>query len=334
MGAVRTSYPRFRREGGAPRIVLTDDDLAVLLCVYRHRFIRADDLYRLFLHRSRDRLSRRLTWLYRNQFLDRPIAQVDRFRSGASQALAYGLDNAGARVVAERFGVPTGSADWRSRNRAFTRENLEHTLAITRFMVDLELACRDRPEIRLISFDEILAAAPEATRRAPLPSRWAVPVSWSMARTEVQVMPDAIFGLRVSQPDGSVLQSFIFLEVDRGGMTITPTARGQESEAFLYRATILRKLLAYAESWRRDLHRERFAILNPRVLFLTTTQARAEAMRTAAKTHVVDRGHIPVEAFIFRSLEDADRPLAIFLSDALTEPAMSSARRTSSDTGL
>ena len=125
MGTVRKSYPRFRREGGAPRIVLTEDDFAVLLCIYRHRFVRADDLYRLFGHRSRDRLSRRLTWLYRNQFLDRPIAQIDRFREGPTQALVYGLDNAGARVVAERFGVPTGSADWRSRNRAFTRENLE-----------------------------------------------------------------------------------------------------------------------------------------------------------------------------------------------------------------
>lgn len=291
-------------------MVLTEDDLAVLLCVYRHRFIRADDLYRLFPHRSRDRLSRRLTWLYRNQFLDRPIAQVDRFRSGVSQTLAYGLDNAGARVVAERFVVPTGSADWRSRNRAFTRENLEHTLAITRFMVDLELACRARPEVELISFNEILVGAPEATRASALPSRWAVPVSWSMARTEVQVMPDAIFGLRVRRPDGSTIQSFVFLEMDRGSMTIVPTARGRESEGFLYRATILRKLLAYAESWRRNLHRERFAIPNARVLFLTTTSARAETMRAAAKTYIMDRSTIPVGAFLFgtadvRSLQTA-----------------------------
>lgn len=315
MGAVRTSYPRFRREGGAPRIVLTNDDLAVLLCVYRHRFIRSDDLYRLFPHRSRDRLSRRLTWLYRNQFLDRPIAQVDSYRSGPPQALAYGLDNAGARVVAERFGVPTGSADWRSRNRAFTRENLEHTLAITRFMVDLECACRGRPDVRLISFDEILAGAPEATRRAPLPGRWAVPVSWSMARTEVQVMPDAIFGFRVSRPDGPALQSFIFLEVDRGGMTITPTARAREGEGFLYRATILRKLLAYAESWRRSLHRERFDIPTARVLFLTTTAARAEAMRAAAKTYVMDRSAIPAGSFLFGTTEAS--PLLTTFTDSV-----------------
>lgn len=315
MGAVRTSYPRFRREGGAPRIVLTDDDLAVLLCVYRHRFVRADDLYRLFAHRSRDRLSRRLTWLYRNQFLDRPIAQVDRFRAGASQALAYGLDNAGARVVAERFGVPTGSADWRSRNRAFTRENLEHTLAITRFMVDLELACRDRPDVEVISFDEILAGAPEATRKSALPGRWAVPVSWSMARTEVQVMPDAIFGLRVTRPNGTALQSFVFLEIDRGSMTIVPTARARESEGFLYRATILRKLLAYAESWRRNLHRERFSIPNARVLFLTTTPARVGAMRAAAKTYVMDRGAIPSGAFLFGTADS--HPLLGAFADSL-----------------
>ena len=315
MGTVRKSYPRFRREGGAPRIVLTEDDFAILLCIYQHRFVRADDVYRLFAHRSRDRLSRRLTWLYRSQFLDRPLAQIDRFREGPTQALVYGLDNAGARVVAERFGVPTGSADWRSRNRAFTSENLDHTLAVTRFMVDLELACRARPEVELISFDDILAGAPEATRKSALPNRWAVPVSWSMARTEVQVMPDAIFGLRVSQPDRPALQSFIFLEIDRGSMTIAPTARARESEGFLYRATILRKLLAYAESWRRNLHRERFDIPTARVLFLTTTPTRAEAMRAAAKTYVMDRSAIPAGAFLFGTT-DAN-PLLTAFADSL-----------------
>ena len=308
MGAVRKSYPRFRREGGAPRIILTEDDFAILLCIYRHRFVRADDLYRLFAHRSRDRLSRRLTWLYRNQFLDRPVAQIDRFREGPTQALVYGLDNAGARVVAEQFGVPTGSADWRSRNRAFTRENLDHTLAVTRFMIDLELACRERPDLELMTFDAILANAPEATRTAPLPMRWAVPVSWSMARAQVQIMPDATFGLKATRPDGSLAQSFVFLEVDRGRMTIAPSARNIESEAFLYRATLLRKLLAYAESWRRNLHQTRFAIRAPRVLFLTTTQARADAIRDCAQTQVLARGGIPTGVFVFGSLEDSDDP--------------------------
>ncbi len=309
------SYPRFRREGGTPSIRLTDDDLALLRTVYRHRFIRADDLYRLFAHRSQDKLSRRLTWLYRNQFLDRPVAQIDRFRQGGTQALAYGLDNSGARVVAERFGVPTGSADWRSRNRAFTRENLEHTLAITRFMVDLELACRARPDVSLIPFDELLARAPETTRRAALPSRWSVPVSWSMARAEVHLMPDAIFALQQEREDGKTMQSNFFLEVDRGTMTIVPSAQGRESEGFLYRATVLRKLIAYAESWRRELHRANFTMPSVRTLFLTTSPARAEAMRAAAQEFVASRWDLPSGAFLFGSTDSAVSGLEVELRE-------------------
>lgn len=285
MGAVRKSYPRFRREGDAPRIELTSDDLAMMLCVYRHRFIRADDLYRLFPHRSRDRLSRRLTWLFRNKYLDRPIAQVDRFRADAPKALVYGLDNAGARVVVEQFGVPIGSADWRSRNRAFTRENLEHTLAVTRFMVDLELSARSRPNVEVIQFDEILAKAPEATRRSALPMRWAVPVSWSMMRAEVQVMPDAIFGLRVRREDGKVVQSFFFVEIDRGAMTILPNRIARENPGFLYRATVLRKILAYAESWQRGLHTTRFALSTARVLFLVKAWPRVDMIRSVTQEY-------------------------------------------------
>ena len=91
MGAVRASHPRFRRQGSTPRMVLTEDDIAILKQVYRHRFVRADDVYRL-MERSSDRLSRRLTLLFRNDYLDRPMCQVDRYHEGGSRALVYGLD--------------------------------------------------------------------------------------------------------------------------------------------------------------------------------------------------------------------------------------------------
>ena len=172
MGDIRKSYPRFKRNGGAPRIELTEDDIAILGHVYRHRFIRADDVYRLFGERSPDKLSRRLTRLYRNHFIDRPIAQVDRFREGGSRAMVYGLDNAGAQFIKETLDVSLTSADWKSRNRSYTRDNLDHTLSITRFLIDLELACRAREgAVSLIPFDEILATAPEKTRRLPQPGR-------------------------------------------------------------------------------------------------------------------------------------------------------------------
>jgi hypothetical protein len=163
VGEPRASFPRFKRSGVPPRIELTEDDIEILRCVYRHRFIRADDLYRLFAARSADKLSRRLVRLYRNQYLDRPIAQVDRYGEGGSKPMVYGLDNRGARFIAESFGYSVTSGDWKARNRTYTRENLDHTLSITRFLVDVELACRKLEAIDLIRLEEIVTAAPERT---------------------------------------------------------------------------------------------------------------------------------------------------------------------------
>ncbi len=299
MGAQRKSYPRFKRGDDTPRIELTDDDIAILRYVHRYRFVRADDLYRLFGERSQDKLSRRLTRLYRNQFLDRPVAQVDRFREGGSQALVYGLDTAGARFLKETLNVPTGSTDWKARNRSYTRENLEHTLLISRFMIDLELGVRGHEGTEIIPVEEIMQNAPEQTRRQPQPGRWPVELQWYGARAEVHIIPDAIFGLRSIGADGRVTRTFVFLEIDRGTMTIAPARKVRESDGFLYRATILRKLLVYAESYRQALHTAHLGIPVARVLFLTTSASRAEAMRVAAEQFVIAPQKITPGLFLF-----------------------------------
>ena len=279
MGQVRASYPRFRREGESPGMALTPDDIAILRHVYRHRFVRADDLYRLFPERSESRISRRLTALYRNEYLDRPIAQVDRFREGGSSSLVYGLDARGARYLKEHENVAIGVADWKARNRSYTRQNLDHTLAVASFLIDLELACRARPDVDLIPFEEILIQAPEKTRRLAQPGGWPVPLSLGGPPVTVQVVPDAIFGLRVTGPDGRKARTFVFLEIDRGTMTIAPAKHVRESDGFLHRSSVLRKFLAYTASHELGLHREHFGIPAARVLTLTTGTRRAEAMR-------------------------------------------------------
>jgi hypothetical protein len=299
MGQKRTSHPRFRREGATSRVELTDDDAEILRHVYRHRFVRAEDLYRLFPDRSPDRLSRRLTLLFRAGYLDRPVAQIDRFKQGGSQSLVYGLDTAGARYLKEHCGVKVGTADWKSRNRSYTRENLDHTLDVARFMIDVEVACRDRDDLSLIHFEDMLARAPLATQSSKNPMCWAVPVNWHGSRAVVHIAPDAIFGLRTVGTDGKARRAYFFLEVDRGTMTIVPSERMRESDAFLYRATILRKLYAYADSFRQELHKEHFGIAAPRVLFVTTSEARADAMRAAAKELVIKPMKLPAAMFLF-----------------------------------
>jgi Replication-relaxation len=315
MAAVRRSYPRFEREREAPRVDLTDDDVAIIRCVYRHRFVRADDVYRLFPSRSADRLSRRLTLLYRAGLLDRPVAQIDRFRKGGSQAFVYGLDTAGARLLKERFGVPIGVADWRSRNRSYTRENLDHTIAVSRFLVDMELASRALDDLTYVAFEDILRKAPEETRRSPYPGRWPVEVYFYGARGTVHLAPDAIFGLRHHRPDGTSRSSYFFLEIDRGTMTIAPSERVRESDAFIHRSTILRKLAAYAESWRQELHKRQFGFAAPRMLMLTTSVTRAEAMRRTAAELIQAAHAIPTGAMLFGHLPDGENPFGVALSD-------------------
>jgi hypothetical protein len=316
----RASHPRFRRVGDAPRVALTVDDEVILQHVYRHRFIRSDDLYQLLPDRSPDRLSRRLTLLYRARFLDRPIAQIDRFHKGGSQTFVYGLDKEGARYLKERLGTSIGATDWRSRNRRYTRENLDHTLAVTRFMVDLEVACRAVPDVSLIAFDEILANAPELTRRSPSPMCWEVPVQWHGGRATVRLAPDAIFGLRVAGQDGKARRAFFFLEVDRGTMTIVPSERVRESDAFPYRATVLRKLYAYTDSFRAKRHEAQLGIRMPRTLIVTDNGARASLIRQATGTiDLWPHGRLP-DIFIVLATDQctsADRLFPLLTSGVL-----------------
>lgn len=324
----RTSFPRFRREGDKPTVSLTDDDVAILRHVYRHRFLRAEDLYRLFPDRSADRLSRRLTLLYRAGYLDRPIAQIDRYHEGGSQSLVYGLDTLGARFLKEKFNVAIGGADWRSRNRSYTRENLDHTLGVAKVMIDIELACRERQGLSLIPFEDILAAAPEATRKSKNPASWPVPVQWHGGKSVVHLAPDAIFGIRQETATGA-RRAYFFLEYDRGTMTIVPSERVREGDAFPYRATVLRKLYAYADLFRAKLHEERFGIKMPRVLFVTKVSTRMEAIRNAANVFIFGKLLLPKGLILFGNdtCSDTTSPLAISDAEGLSTTLWCGARK-------
>jgi hypothetical protein len=298
MGEQRTSYPRFRRLTDAPPIALTEDDISILRHVHRHRFVRTSDLYRLFADRSPDKISRRLARLYRAGFLDRPIAQIDRYRGGGSQPLVYGLDTAGARLLAESCGVAVKGDDWKGRNRSYTRENLDHTLAVTSFLVDAELACPAMPDFEFIRLEEILAGAPEGTRERAQPDRWPVILPWHGTEASVQIAPDGIFGLR-RRTEGRQLKSYFFLEIDRGSMTIAPSDAVRRSVAFLYRSSVLRKLFAYAVSHRDGIHRRHFALPSARILMMTSGAARAEEMRRVAEELIVGPTQVPAGLFLF-----------------------------------
>lgn len=88
--------------------------------------------------------------------------------------------------------------------------------------------------------EEILAGAPEATRRLRLPFRWQVEVRHGGKPYRLGVEPDRIFGLQFDRTPEGRRRSFFFLEADRGTMPVERKGLAETS--------FLRKLLAYRET--------------------------------------------------------------------------------------
>lgn len=143
-------------------------------------------------------------------------------------------------------------------------------------MVVFEIACRRREGVRFIPPEEVLALAPEATRRLRLPFRWQVEVRQGGKFHRLGVEPDKVFGLRFEGKPENQRSAFFFLEADRGTMPVVRKGLTQTS--------FLRKLLAYQETWRRGLHRAHLGIPNFRVMTVTTSSERVEHLVKACRS--------------------------------------------------
>jgi len=264
--------PRFRRVA-APSFALTDRDVEIIRAVEKHRFLRSTHIASL-LDASPQPILRRLHRLYHAGFLDRPRAQIDYYRSGGSQPIVYGLGNAGADLLTQHFGAQRGRIDWTSKNREVGSLFLNHTLLIADVMVGLEVGCRANGRVRVISLGEILARAPEATRRRRNPIAWNVRVLHERERHTIGVIPDKVFGLHfLDAPEGQN-RAYFFLEADRGTMPV-------ERRTF-DRTSFYRKLIAYHETWRQQIHTQHFGIKSFRVLTVTSGADRVRNIAAAA----------------------------------------------------
>ena len=169
--------------------------------------------------------------------------------------------------------TPFSRLDWTSRNRSIKRLFLEHALMVSDIMVALEIACRQRGDVRLLIEHEI--PLPAATRNQRAPFQWTVTGS---GKEKLGVIPDRVFALESGDKGERIL---CFLEADRGTM---PVERAKHDAS-----SIARKLHAYALTWKAGIHRSRFGTSRVRVLTVTSSESRCENIRTAASA--VTGGH-------------------------------------------
>lgn len=295
--------PRFKRVA-VDKIEITDRDIEIIRQVAKHRFLRSSHIVAL-VGGSSQKTVRRLQLLYHHQMLDRPREQIEYYQTLGSKPMVYGLGNKGADLLAERMEYTRGKINWAAKNKKIGPIFLEHTLLTADFMVALEVACRENGRIRLIDTEEILAKAPESTRKRLNPLGWNVIVNdVDQRRYTLGVIPDKIFGLQyLDKPEGKNI-GYFFLEADRATMPVM--------RASLRQTSFYRKLLAYYATWETGLLAKIFNFEKSfRVLTVTSSSARVTNLIEANKALVKGVGS---RIFLFTdeaSLKKADNPLTM-----------------------
>lgn len=263
---------KFKRDAPPP-LRLTDDDLAIIRHVARHRFLRSTHILKLMPDRSPKKLIERLGALYHNGYLDRPRAQLDYYATAGSAPLVHALGNRGALALAEIDGMDRSQIDWTWKNRSVGRLFIDHTLLIADVMVAAVCATRAHPDVRLIDACQILAAAPATTRSADNPLKLRTRVHHAGKAIDLAVVPDAVFGLDFTVERK---RKYFFLEADRATMPIMRADIDQTSFA--------RKLVAYlAGGGKTNMFGAHLGVGNFRVLTVTTSRERTATMIAALK---------------------------------------------------
>ena len=253
--------PRFQRDNKIPSVTLTERDKEIIYRAFEHRFLRSTHLLAL-TRGSPQQILRRLQLLFHHGYLDRPRAQIDYYRRG-SQAMVYGLGNKGMVLLERKHGIPRRKLDWTARNRSISRFFMEHTLAVADVMVTVELTCRAQG----------IGLSNHHTQGDSF--RWQVPLRKGAVITSVGVVPDRVFGLKTQAGT-----HWFFLEADRATM---PVERSN-----LKQTSFCRKLVAYHETWRQGLIKDRFPRF--RVLTVTSTPQRVKNLVEASKRLTQGKG--------------------------------------------
>ncbi|OBY24864.1 hypothetical protein A9D60_23475 [Leisingera sp. JC1] len=193
---------------------LTPRDQEILSWLYRYRYLRHDHLIRIFDPKSPKRFAERLGDLFHETgFINRPLLQAPLFDARATPMM-YEISNKGAAYLEALELLPHRAVTFSRRPRDSFNPQMLHTIMIIESLLEAELATRSELDQRFVPVDEILARAPEATRKARNPL--ALPVRIDGRKT--QLIPDALYGIEY-QINGESRYRFHALECERTSPT-------------------------------------------------------------------------------------------------------------------
>jgi len=286
--AIVPRRPRFRRALETAAFRVTEDDIAIIRYIARHRFLRSTHVAAL-VGRSVDRTNDRLCHLYHAGYVDRPRAQLDYYPTKGSAPMVYALADRGARLLREHGEIDQSGIDWGRKNLEAGRPFIEHQLEIADFEVAAQLSA-ERSGYHYANAEEIVSRLPRkfALDLCGNPFALRVTVSHQGARQEIGLVPDIAFAIDLKS---GASRNFL-AEIDRGTMPITRTDFSQTS--------IERKLRSYLAAYSSRLFERRFGWKFFRVLFVTSDDNRVRSMIEALRS-IQPPGAAGSSLFLFTS---------------------------------
>jgi hypothetical protein len=254
---------RMRRKSSGKQIALTERDIAIFRTLANYRYLPSTYLHKFAGGASETRFKERLGNLFHEGFINRPSQQWEFARARYLPAV-HENDKGAERALAEIRGVSP-----RTYLSAAAHRQFRHSLMICECLASIELAAKSRASLRFISWAEILARAPAATRSSATPFR--------MPLQDGALTPDGLFGLEY-RVDGKCRYRFFALEADRGTMPIERTKRGQTS--------YLAKLAAYRQVLTGGLAKQYWGVTILLVLTVTTEEQRLRRLVEMSREQV------------------------------------------------
>ena len=240
------------------RIELSARDIEIFKLLSRYRYLRSTYIHAFVGGASETRFKERLGDLFHEGYLDRPAQQWE-FADARCMPAVHELGTDAVRALVEsgeNGGLPNTFLS------ASPHKQFKHSLMICEALASLELGAGASTTLRFITWPEILARAPEATRVSPTPFRLPAPSGGYL-------VPDGVFGIEYGANAAKSYRFFV-LEADRGTMPIARSMSGQTS--------YLAKPTAYGHVIARRAHKAHWGIPNLLVLTITTSEVRLTEM--------------------------------------------------------
>ena len=256
------------RISAGKRIELTERDIELLKLLSRYHYLRSNFLYAFLGGNSETRFKERLGDLYHDgRYINRPEQQWQ-FANCRYMPVIYQLDDGGEQVLRER-GLLSSDSPLLKKGRMGAYRQFAHQLMICDCLASIELGVRQNQGLRFISWQEIIARAPEKTRGLHNPFEIPVSISHTFPRNghthraDIKIVPDGLFGLEYTR-DGQKAYRFFALEADRNTLPVT--------RSDLHQTSYLKKILAYRQIAAQNIYKAHLGLPNFIVLTVTTAE--------------------------------------------------------------